>query len=129
MLETALKFQKAFERMDEIESHFASDLKDGVPNENDWDNVRVLTKFLKHFYEATKRISGSLYVTANSHFHEVCAIEQLLRDWSRSSDPYLSLMAMKMKDKFDKYWGNIDKMNMMLLVAVVLDPRYKLMYV
>ncbi|GFZ00850.1 hypothetical protein Acr_14g0004850 [Actinidia rufa] len=38
-------------------------------------------------------------------------------------------MARKMKEKFDKYWGNIDKVNMMLLVAVVLDPRFKLKYV
>ena len=84
MLETTIKFQKAFERMDEEESHFASDLKDGVPNESDWDNARMLTKFPKTFYEVTKRILGSLYVTANLYFHEICAIEQLLHDWSKS---------------------------------------------
>ena len=129
MLESALKFQKAFERLDEIEPHFASDLKDGVPIERDWENARVLTKFLKHFFDATKRLSGSLYVTSNHCFQEVCAIEQILCDWAKNSDPCLSVMAMKMKEKFDKYWGNIDKMNMMLVVAVVLDPRYKLKYV
>ena len=115
--------------MDEQESHFASDLKDGIPNEMDWDNARVLTKFLKNFYEVTKRMSGTLYTTSNSYFHEVCAIEQLLREWSRNSDPSLSLMAMKMKEKFDKYWGNIDRMNMMLMIVIVLDPRYKLKHV
>ena len=36
---------------------------------------------------------------------------------------------MKMKDKFDKYWGSIEKINLMLLVAIVLDPRYKIKYV
>ncbi|KAL0381264.1 UNVERIFIED_CONTAM: Zinc finger BED domain-containing protein RICESLEEPER 2 [Sesamum angustifolium] len=30
--------------------------------------------------------------------------------------------------KFDKYWGNIEKMNMMLYVAVMLDPRHKFFY-
>ncbi|XP_022862035.1 uncharacterized protein LOC111382328, partial [Olea europaea var. sylvestris] len=34
-----------------------------------------------------------------------------------------------MKIKFDKYWGNVDKMNKILIVAVVLDPRYKLEFV
>jgi hypothetical protein len=38
-------------------------------------------------------------------------------------------MAVRMKIKFDKYWGDIEKVNMILLVAVVLDPRYKLKYV
>lgn len=38
-------------------------------------------------------------------------------------------LSIKMRLKFDKYWEPIDKMNMMLLVAVVLDPRYKLKYV
>ena len=129
MLETALKFQKAFERLDELETNFSFDLKEGVPSEEDWDNARVLTKFLKVFYDVTKRLSGSLYVTSNDYFHQVCAIEQLLSDWAKHSDIRLSIMAKKMKEKFDKYWGNIEKVNMMLLVAVVLDPRYKLKYV
>ncbi|XP_028056205.1 zinc finger BED domain-containing protein RICESLEEPER 2-like [Camellia sinensis] len=37
-------------------------------------------------------------------------------------------MAMKMKLKFEKYC-NIEKINPLLIVAVVLDPRYKLKYV
>ena len=74
-------------------------------------------------------MSGSLYVTSNIYFHEVFEIEQLLCEWSTNSDPCSSVMARKMKEKFDKYWENIDKVNMMLLVAVVLDPRFKLKYV
>ncbi|XP_072090560.1 zinc finger BED domain-containing protein RICESLEEPER 1-like [Arachis hypogaea] len=35
-------------------------------------------------------------------------------------------MAVKMKSKYDKYWENIKNTNMMILIAVVLDPRYKL---
>ena len=38
-------------------------------------------------------------------------------------------MASSMKRKFDKYWGNIENQNMLLYVAVVLDPRYKMKYV
>ena len=34
-----------------------------------------------------------------------------------------------MKKKNDKYWESIDNINLMLFVAVVLDPRYKLKYV
>ncbi|KAH1056643.1 hypothetical protein J1N35_034708 [Gossypium stocksii] len=37
-------------------------------------------------------------------------------------------MAIKMKEKYDKYWGDIDKMNLLMFVACVLDPRQKLKY-
>lgn len=38
-------------------------------------------------------------------------------------------MALKMKVKLDKYWGDGDKINPLLYVAVALDPRYKLRWV
>ena len=37
-------------------------------------------------------------------------------------------MAVEMKKK-KKYWGSMDNINLMLFVAVVLDPRYRLKYV
>ncbi|XP_062104180.1 uncharacterized protein LOC133815344 [Humulus lupulus] len=38
-------------------------------------------------------------------------------------------MATRMKIKFDKYWGNVEKQNLLLYVVVVLNPRYKLKFV
>ena len=38
-------------------------------------------------------------------------------------------MATRMNDNFDKYWGNVEKMNMLLYIAFVLDPRKKLEFV
>nr|XP_009757583.1 PREDICTED: zinc finger BED domain-containing protein RICESLEEPER 3-like [Nicotiana sylvestris] len=38
-------------------------------------------------------------------------------------------MAKRMKSRFDKYWGNFENLNMLLVIAVVLDPRYKMKYV
>lgn len=38
-------------------------------------------------------------------------------------------MAEKMKIKCNKYWGSVDTINQLLIIAVVLDPRYKLDYV
>nr|KYP47269.1 Putative AC9 transposase [Cajanus cajan] len=46
-----------------------------------------------------------------------------LIDWSRSSDNFLSPMALKMKVKFDKYWN---KCSLALAVAAVLDPRVQM---
>ncbi|KAH0634640.1 hypothetical protein KY289_038150 [Solanum tuberosum] len=47
----------------------------------------------------------------------------------RSGDPLLSNMAKHMEIFFTKYWGDFDDMNMLLFVAIVLDPRYKFKYV
>ncbi|KAF7842176.1 zinc finger BED domain-containing protein RICESLEEPER 2-like [Senna tora] len=38
-------------------------------------------------------------------------------------------MAKRMKEKHDKYWGNIANINILLFVAVLLDPRYKFKFV
>ena len=38
-------------------------------------------------------------------------------------------MAQRMKLKYDKYWGNVDRINLMLFMAIAVDPRYKLKYV
>uniref|UniRef100_A0A803ND06 hAT-like transposase RNase-H fold domain-containing protein n=1 Tax=Chenopodium quinoa TaxID=63459 RepID=A0A803ND06_CHEQI len=38
------------------------------------------------------------------------------------------LMAYGMKKKHEKYWENVDNINLMLYVAVLLDPRRKMHY-
>lgn len=38
-------------------------------------------------------------------------------------------MGSQMREKFDKYYGDLGKTNIMMLVAVVLDPRYKYKFV
>lgn len=42
--------------------------------------------------------------------------------WVRSSDKFLGSMTEKMRAKYDKYWGNIKNMNILIFVVVVLDP-------
>lgn len=34
--------------------------------------------------------------------------------------------ATRMKKKFDKYWGKVEKMNMLIYMAVILDPSCKM---
>ncbi|KAK1362600.1 HAT, C-terminal dimerization domain containing protein [Heracleum sosnowskyi] len=38
-------------------------------------------------------------------------------------------MASHMKLKYDKYWGDIDKLNHFIFISVILDPRRKMVYV
>ncbi|KAL0003479.1 hypothetical protein SO802_017260 [Lithocarpus litseifolius] len=133
MLERALKFVAAFERMEEDDGHFLRHFEDpssGPPRFLDWENVRLCTKFLDMFYEATLRFSGSLFVTTNVYFHEFVSLQDQLNQLCNGrGDPLLKGMAQRMKLKYDKYWGSVDRINLMLFVAVVVDPRYKLKYV
>ncbi|XP_039054849.1 zinc finger BED domain-containing protein RICESLEEPER 2-like [Hibiscus syriacus] len=127
---TAEKFERAFERFEEQDTNFRAELElgEGWPTVNDWTCVRNLRDFLEHFYEVTLRVSGTSYVTSNNFFDELTEICILLRDVQLSADVEFSVMAMRMKDKFEKYWGDIEKMNMLVFVGCVLDPRQKLSY-
>ncbi|KAH0717858.1 hypothetical protein KY285_013889 [Solanum tuberosum] len=114
MLDTAEKFENVFEKFDLYDGNFNSFLatdvcEDGsiagsIQYEN-WANVRNVTKFLETFYELTLKVLGS-------------------RD-----DVDLSKMVSGMKEKFKKYWGTPEKMNKMLFIASILDPRNKFVYV
>ncbi|KAM3235005.1 zinc finger BED domain-containing protein DAYSLEEPER-like [Capsicum annuum] len=93
---------------------------------SDWVHVRKITKFREIFYLLTLKISRSLYVTSNIHFLKICAIVFYLNQLIASKDTNLSNMARKMKEKFDKYWGDPIKINKIIFFSCVLDPRYKL---
>ncbi|XP_060967282.1 zinc finger BED domain-containing protein RICESLEEPER 1-like [Cannabis sativa] len=100
----------------------------GPPSSSDWECATVFVKFLKTFYEVTLKFSGSLHVTSNNFYHEICEIHTQLGDLCGSSDPLLSTMAANMRRKYDKYWGNAENINPFLFLAIVVDPRYKLKY-
>ncbi|KAE8654516.1 hypothetical protein F3Y22_tig00117048pilonHSYRG00553 [Hibiscus syriacus] len=59
---------------------------------------------------------------------KMLCLDVCTRDVQLSADVEFSVMAMRMKDKFEKYWGDIEKMNMLVFVGCVLDPRQKLSY-
>lgn len=122
MLEAAIALKKVFQAYENEENSFRSDLDEGVPSKYDWERASLLLKFLSHFYNFTLKISGSLYVTTNLVFKEISAVNMLLTMWMNSDDYELSEMARKMKEKYDKYWGSLDKMNKVIYYAVILDP-------
>nr|KJB27812.1 hypothetical protein B456_005G011200 [Gossypium raimondii] len=130
MLDTAQNFERAFERFEEQDTNFRAELErgEGWPSLDDWNNVINLRDFLEHFYEFTLRISGTSYVTSNNFLDELSEIDILLRDAQLNSNVAFNVMAIKMKEKYDKYWGGIDKINLLMFVACVLDPRQKLKY-
>ncbi|KAL6602773.1 hypothetical protein ACP70R_043134 [Stipagrostis hirtigluma subsp. patula] len=97
MLESAVKFEKAFNRLSKENKNFSSHFGEaGLPNAQDWERAREFISVLEPFFKGND-----------------C-------DWSA--------MAARMKEKFDKYWGNVAVPNPLLFMAVALDPRFKLKY-
>ena len=109
MLDCALKFVRAFDRLEEEDGHYKLYFYEadgngkkpiGPPNYLDWENVMTFVKFLSIFYEATLRFSGSLFVTSNTYFHELISIEDQLQQLCNvDGDPLLKSMAVEMKKK------------------------------
>ena len=81
MLEAALKFKKAFEKLEDdlyYRSHFLDARIDGPPNDSDWMNASIFVRFLKTFYDLTLKVSGTLYATSNYVLQEICKVKQEL---------------------------------------------------
>ncbi|KAH9752797.1 zinc finger BED domain-containing protein RICESLEEPER 1 [Citrus sinensis] len=134
MLMTALKFQAAFDRMAEVdklyEAYFLEKENNvkrvGPPGLEDWESAGRIVKFLKVFYDATLLFSASLSVTSNLCYDTIGLIESSLTALEGSRDPWVVAMTYQMREKFDKYWESSGKINKMLIVASILDPRAKM---
>ena len=67
------------------------------------------------FYEATLRFSNSLSVTTNMYFHEFVSLQDQLNQLCNGmGDPLLQGIAQRMKLKYGKYWGSVNRINPML---------------
>nr|KAJ0191201.1 hypothetical protein LSAT_V11C800389740 [Lactuca sativa] len=129
MLEIAQAYEKTFDRYDLEEFDFRYEIEKAglsIPSSSNWERVRNVCHFLKPFHDVTLRISGTLYVTSNTCIEDIYSIRALLDD--AISDSSLCDIALAMKLKFDKYFGNIEKMNLLLYFALILDPRNKVKY-
>ncbi|CAB4263761.1 unnamed protein product [Prunus armeniaca] len=95
-------------------------------SQDEWGKLEKLSKFLKVFYDVTCLFSGTKYPTANLYFPQVFVVEDTLRKAKVDSDSFMKSMATQMMEKFDKYWKEY---SLILAVAVILDPRYKIQFV
>lgn len=118
MLETVLAYKAAFAMMQEHDPAYTMALTD-----EEWEWAGSVGRYLKLFVEITNLFTSNKCSTANLFFPDICEVHQELINWCKSSDEYISSLAMKMKGKFDIYWS---KCSLSLAIAAVLDPRYKM---
>jgi len=142
MLEQAVKFRIAFEKM-EAEDKLYNDYylekvdgekKIGPPMSSDWDAAERLIQILAIFYKSTLVLSGSTYVTSHKMYNEIINMARNLTTLNTYtfSDEQLKKKAIAMLGKLKKYWdpfGEGVEMNRLVMVATVFDPRKKMKFV
>ena len=119
MLVSALPYREVFSKLKIQNPRF----KFIVPNDLDWELAETICDKLKVFHDVTELFSGRKYPTINLFFRYICDIKVRLNSWLSNEEQIVKDMALKMKDKFDKYWSTI---NVVLAIAAILDPRDKL---
>ncbi|KAG8373112.1 hypothetical protein BUALT_Bualt12G0136700 [Buddleja alternifolia] len=119
MLAIAIRFRDVFPRYADRDRLYLD-----CPSPSDWEKVVKVCSLLEVFWKATHVISGSNYPTSNLFLQEVVRVKVELDNKSQSSDDFIYDMVNSMKRKFDKYW---EKSNLLMAIAAVLDPRYKMM--
>ena len=89
--------------MEDDDWHYVPYFKeDGRPsNSDDWENANVFVLFLKSFYDITLKFSGSMYITSNLYFHELCSIHSDLTSLIESGD---DIVLFKMATSIKKKW-------------------------
>jgi hypothetical protein len=118
MLETAIKFREVFPRYHRVEQAFL-----WMVSPKEWEKVENVNQVLAVFNDVTNIVSRSDYPTSNLNMPKVWRMKEIVDVKAGDRNEYMRLMAARMSDKFDKYWGDT---NMLMALAAVLDPKYKM---
>uniref|UniRef100_K7M7F5 HAT C-terminal dimerisation domain-containing protein n=1 Tax=Glycine max TaxID=3847 RepID=K7M7F5_SOYBN len=111
MLDAILKHHNAFEEFELRDKKFMG----MAPTYNDWEFVHSIFPFLEIFYDATLCISGSSHATSTMYMFEAFGIGMKIKEMSTSRGVNMSVrtMVVRMKERYDKYWGNPNRINSM----------------
>jgi hypothetical protein len=70
--------------------------------------------------------SGSTYLTSNIFYPHIVNVKIALKEACSSTNLVFKAMGEEMLDKFNNYW---DEHNNVMVIATIIDPRYKLIYI
>lgn len=118
MLVAACELQEVFACLDTSDPDYKI-----TPSIDEWKQVETLCIYLKCLFDAANILTAPTYPTANAFFPEASKIQMDLMQASMSEDPFISFLIRPLHEKFDKYWSDCC---LVLAIAVVMDPRFKM---
>ncbi|XP_013592467.1 PREDICTED: zinc finger BED domain-containing protein DAYSLEEPER-like [Brassica oleracea var. oleracea] len=119
MLVAASELKEVFSCLDTADPDF----KQPPPSTEDWSHVETLCTLLKPLLEAASTLQTTGSPSAVTFFHEVWKTHSDLSRSIAGDDPYVAGIVKTMKEKADKYWREC---SLVLAMAVVMDPRFKM---
>ncbi|XP_057487096.1 zinc finger BED domain-containing protein DAYSLEEPER-like isoform X1 [Actinidia eriantha] len=118
MLVAASELKEVFSCLDTSDPDYKEALSMEV-----WKQVDTLITYLKLLFDTATVLATPVVHTTNTVFHEAWKIQLELSRAVASEDPFVSSLTKLMQQKFDKYWRNCC---LVLAIAVVMDPRFKM---
>ena len=85
-------------------------------------------EFLMIFSNITRKVYGNKYVTSNVFVGDRIMMHAAISSMCLNINEKKEKMTLLMKPKYDKYWDNLENLNMLLRVALVLVPRNKMFF-
>ncbi|KAI7950304.1 hypothetical protein MJO29_008978 [Puccinia striiformis f. sp. tritici] len=117
-INSSLPFKRAFENLSLIDCNY----KD-CPTQSQWYELSQMKTFLAVFHSATEDLSGTKYPTSILLFKTMIKLQRTI-DLAKENNT-IGIAAGLMREKFDKYWGRMERFAQL---AIIFDPRYKLEY-
>ncbi|GJX88951.1 zinc finger BED domain-containing protein DAYSLEEPER-like protein [Tanacetum coccineum] len=118
MLLAASELKDVFSCLDTLDPDYSKS-----PSGEDWKFVDNLCTYLKLIFDTANLLTSSSVPTANNFFHEAWKLQLELTRASTSEDKIVTTITKPMIAGFDKYWKSSC---LVLAIAVVMDPRFKM---
>ncbi|KAJ1289103.1 hypothetical protein BS78_02G139400 [Paspalum vaginatum] len=121
MLRTALAYKEAIKTYADDDLNYKWEL-----SSEEWDFFVAIEPILASLAKVTTALSASSYPTANLFYPHIVDVKIALRAAMVSNSLNMGRMDTAMMEKFNKYW---DEKNNVMVIATILDPRYKMRYI
>ena len=96
-----------------------------LPTSEDWERGEQVCQILKVLDSVKNDFLGSEHLTAEIFMSGIWRIREVLNRKSMAENAYLQAVVLKMKGKFDKFWGELP---LLVAIATVLHPRFNMTF-